>query len=647
MIAPGTIEKIRDAARIQDIVGDFVSLRPRGASLVACCPFHNEKTPSFYVTPSKGIFKCFGCGEVGDSIGFLMKHENMSYTEALKYIAAKYGIEVVEKELSAEELASKQRMESIHIVSEFAQNFYEKRLWEGEGRTLGYQYLKSRGVQDDTIKTFGIGWAPSGRSELVDAARAAGFKDEYLIAAGLCKVYDDGRIQDKFRERVMFPIHSVSGRVIAYSGRTLKSDENIAKYMNSPDSELYSKSHSLFGIYLAKGAIAREKKCILVEGNVDVVSMHQLGLKNVVASCGTALTAEQVRLIRRFTEDVTIMYDGDKAGIKAALKGLGLVLAEGLNVRVVLLPEGQDPDDFARKHTLDEVKDFIAKNERDFISFKTDLLLEEASGDPLKRAALINDLADTIAMVPDPVKRTVYVQDCAVRFDVDQQILLSRVNNVRLKMRDEEFKQKQREERLSEQLPEVIVEQPVSVEAGDPLLSPRERNLLQYVLRYGLEKMLFDKDSEYYNEDPLTVFEFIDSVLQDDGAMFSDEGMRKTYDEYGRLYDEGLSQEEIQARLIASEDRNMARLVSDLVVEKYDLSVEDFRSTLTKTSTAIVKYIPEELMRYQLARIDKRQKECKELLKTASGEAQMDLLMEMTRNNKIRNSISVKLNNAR
>ena len=428
MIPQETVNKILDSAQIVDVVGDFVTLKKRGANHIACCPFHNEKTPSFSVSASKGIYKCFGCGKSGTAVGFVMEHENMSYTEALKYLAKKYHIEVVEKEETAEEIAQRQRHESLMLVSEFAGKFFRESMDTPEGQNIAYQYFRSRGLEDATIRNYGLGWAPLSRKALSEAARAAGYKEEFLIETGLSIKYDDGRLVDRFYDRVIFPIHSVSGRVIAFGGRTLKTDKSVAKYVNSPETEIYVKSRSLYGIYFAKNEISRQDRCILVEGYLDVLSMHQLGIKNVVASSGTSLTVEQVRLIKKFTNNITIIYDGDGAGIKAALRGIGLVLKEGMNVKIVLLPDGQDPDDFAKKHSLEEVQDHIAKNEQDFINFKTDLLLGEAGNDPIKRANLINDIADTIALIPDAVIRAVYVRTCADRFEIDERIMADRVS---------------------------------------------------------------------------------------------------------------------------------------------------------------------------------------------------------------------------
>ena len=385
MIPQETVDKILDTAQIADVVGDYVSLKRRGASLVACCPFHNEKTPSFYVTPSNGIYKCFGCGKAGTAVGFVMEMEHCEYPDALRLLAKKYNIEIQEEEESAEQIQQRQHRESLLLVSQFAMQFFSTALKSGEGRDVGYAYLRRRGLEDATIERFHLGWAPRGRRTLVDAAVAAGYKEEYLVDAGLAVRNEDGTLRDKFRERVMFPIFSVSGRVIAFSGRTLRSDID-AKYVNTADTEIYKKSNILLGIYHAKSEMARMQKCYLVEGNVDMVMMYQHGIKNVVASCGTALTTEQVRLIKRFTDNVTLMYDGDSAGIHAAEKGTPLLLSEGLNVRLVLLPDGMDPDEFCRSRSLDEVRSFFDRNECDFIEFLSTRLLQESAGDPVRKS---------------------------------------------------------------------------------------------------------------------------------------------------------------------------------------------------------------------------------------------------------------------
>ena len=625
MIPRETVEKILDSAQIVDVVGDFVSLKRRGANFIACCPFHNEKTPSFYVSPAKGIYKCFGCGKAGTAVGFVMEHESLSYNEALKYLAKKYNIEVVEKEESAEEIARKQRSESLFLATEFAAGFFAENLSSPEGHSVGYAYFKSRGLEDTTIKKFGLGWAPSSRHSLSEAARNAGYKAEYLVDTGLSVRRDDGSLSDRFYERVMFPVHSVSGRVIAFGGRTLKTDKTVAKYVNSPETEIYVKSKSLYGIYFAKNEISRQDKCFLVEGYLDVLSMHQLGIANVVASSGTSLTVDQIRLIRKFTSNVTIIYDGDAAGIHAALRGIGLVLKEGLNVKVVLLPDGDDPDSFARKNTLDQMNAFISGHEKDFIGFKSELLADKAGNDPLKKAELINDIADTIALIPDAVKRSVYVEATASKFSIESGILFDRIRKSRadilLADKKEEENRRSRNQRFeseietlqndadndrSGQTNEKSVVSSISFE--DRILAPCEKELLGFIVEHGEESLLFDSDSEFYNREgePVTVAEFIDGVLSADGLEFVNVCYRKVYDEYFRMYDEGLSQQQIQKRLMDSGDKSVAETVSDLLVEKYIITVQNYKNSLTALGTQLVTFVPKSLLAYQVKRIEKK-----------------------------------------
>ena len=651
MIPQETIDLILDTARIEDVVSDFVTLKRRGANFVACCPFHNEKTPSFYVSPSKGIYKCFGCGKAGSAVGFVMEHEHFSYSEALRYLANKYHIEVVEKEESAEDIALKQRRESLLLVSEFAQKYYAGLLKDGEGRALGYNYFRSRGLEDATIAKFGLGWAPSGKTALLDAARAAGYKEEYLIDAGLAVRREDGSLADKFRERAMFPIHSVSGRVIAFSGRTLKSD-NPAKYVNSPETEIYTKSKILLGIYFAKAEISRQDKCILVEGNVDMVTMHQLGITNVVASCGTSLTIEQIRLIKKFTDNVTIMYDGDSAGIHAALRGINLVLAEGLNVRIVLLPDGEDPDSFGRKHSLEEVNSYISDNERDFIAFKTELLLNEAGGDPLKKANLINDIADTIAQIPDAVKRSVYVDSTAARFGIESAILFERINRTRQHKLTEELVEERREEARAERFrnSSVAAESQKTADEGivveNKTLAKAEKDLLYFMLTHGTDTLEFESDSGYYTEnedDRPTVADFIRSSLEDDGSRFENSAYRNVYDLYIHYYDEGLTQEQILRNLYNSEDRDIARVTGELATEKHRLSVKKFENSLTATPSWLATYVPKAILFYAERRVQDKIDYLRRSLKDASPEECGSIMEQLVQLQPIQRNIKAML----
>ena len=654
MIPQDTVSLILDTARIEDVVGDFVTLKRRGANYVACCPFHNEKTPSFYVSPSKGIYKCFGCGKAGSAVGFVMEHEHCSYVEALRWLAAKYHIEIVEEEESAEEIARRQRRESLLLVSEFAQKFYASQLQTPEGRAVGLEYFRKRGLEDGTIARFGLGWAPSGKTALVDAAIAAGYKMEYLLAAGLAVQHEDGSVTDKFRERVMFPIHSVSGRVLAFSGRTLHAD-NPAKYVNSPETEIYIKSRNLLGIWFAKAEIARSGKCILVEGNVDMVTLHQLGITNVVASCGTSLTVEQIRLIHKFTDNATIMYDGDSAGIHAALRGINLFLAEGLNVKIVLLPDGEDPDSFARKHTLAEMQEFIASGERDFIEFKTDLLLSDAGSDPLKKAELINDIADTIAQIPDPVKRSVYVDTVALRFGIESSILFQRILNDRKRMQEEAIRQRQREERSyndgseSNSGAQNIGEKGPGTGSGanwqepspageeyleNRILAPAEQDLLYYLMTYGTEPLEFESDSPYYSgteEEKPTVADFIREALEADDCSFANTPYRALYEAYFDLYDKGLHQEEILKTILNGTDRRLADLAARFSTRKYQLTVHDFEASLTSTATVLSAGVPKAILVYAERRVYNRLEEIRKSLRTLAPDAQMAALQEMVK----------------
>lgn len=644
MIPQATVDRILDAARIEEVVSDFVTLKRRGASLVACCPFHNEKTPSFYVTPSKGIFKCFGCQKAGSAVGFVMEYEHCSYVEALRYLARKYHIEIEEREDTPEELALKQRNESLLLVSEFAQKFYTESLQTEEGRAVGLNYLHLRGLTDETIERFGLGWAPSGRTALTDAAKAAGYKTEYLVEAGLSVQYEDGRVVDKFHERAMFPIHSLSGRVIAYSGRTLKSDPNIAKYVNTQETPLYVKSKALYGIYLAKAAISRLDRCYLAEGNVDVVSMHQLGLCNVVASCGTSLTVEQIRVIKKFTGNVTVMYDGDKAGIHAAQRAIGMILKEDMNVSLVLFPDGDDPDSFCRKHTLGEVQRFIADNELDFVSYMI-LVNPLEQGDPLKRANLINDITDTIAVIPDPVKRSVFVDALAQRLGVDRSIIFDRIGSDRRQMVEDERKEAERANRriaaglqpdynpasqAAPVQPAPTPEQEVMASfEQNRIVSQAEKDLLGFILSYGTEELDFESDSDFYsgNEDNKpTVADFIRASLEADGVTFLNPALWQTYEAYMKEYDEGYDQPDIIRTLLNSPDRTVAFVTAELSVEKHQITVKNFEDALTTTSSWLVAFVPKALFVYADRRIENECQELSKALAVAGEEEQIEIL---------------------
>ncbi len=653
MIPQETVQLILDTARVEDVVGDFVTLKRRGSSLWACCPFHNEKTPSFHVEPSRGIYKCFGCGKSGTAVGFVMEYEKLSYTEALKYLARKYHIEVKEKEESAEDIAARQRNESLLAVSEFAFNFYKDQLSTDEGRSVAVQYFHSRGLEDETIAKYGLGWAPKSKNAFTEAAKKEGYKDEYLLETGLCAQWDtDGSLHDRFYDRVMFPVHSVSGRVIAFGGRTLFTDKSVAKYVNSKESEIYVKSRSLYGIYFAKSAISRADKCYLVEGYLDVLSMHQLGITNVVASSGTSLTVEQIRLIKRFTDNVTIMYDGDPAGIHAALRGIDMILKEGMNVKVVLIPDGDDPDSYARKHTLEEVEAFIAANEQDFIAFKADLLLGEAGNDPLKRANLINDIADTVAGIPDAVKRSVYTDAIAAKFRIDADILTDRIRRTREKIQGEERTQAQRDaaraRREEEDKPQESTYVPPvnelkALETQNPLLAPSERELLGFILTDGSTPLVFESDSEFYSESPQTVAEFIDAALAGDGIVFANDAYHRTYEAYFDLYDAGKKQGEIVRDLLNGADDAVRFVTSQLSDVKYALTVSHFREALTTRDSWLTNFVPKAILAYHIKRLQSDQTVLTRELATASAERQREILSTLERINEFKKTINIKL----
>lgn len=425
MINKETIQRIMDATHIEEVISEFVSLKKRGANHIGCCPFHNEKTPSFYVSPSKGIFKCFGCGKSGNVVGFLMDHEHFTYPEALHYLAKKYNIEIEEERLTQEQQERQNERDGLFHVSEFAQKHFADLLYNDEqGRAIGLSYFHHRGLSDDIIKTFGLGYCLDKWRSFTDHARNNGYSDTVLEKTGLTIFKEDGKCYDRFRGRVMFPIYSISGRVLGFSGRILTSDKQAAKYVNSPDSDIYDKSHTLYGIYQAKNEISKADKCYLVEGNVDVVSMHQSGVCNTVASCGTSLTVDQIRLIKRYTSHVTILYDGDKAGIKAALRAVNLLFGEGLHVRVVLFPDGEDPDSYAQRYGSSQLQTYLKEHEENFISFKTRVLLDDIRHDPIRKSEVLQEIVGTIALVPDMLERQEYIHQTAFQLQTSEQVLV-------------------------------------------------------------------------------------------------------------------------------------------------------------------------------------------------------------------------------
>ena len=517
MITEKSVQEIIETAKVEDVIQDFVNLKRRGVNLIGLCPFHNEKTPSFTVSPAKNIYKCFGCGKAGNPVQFLMDHENLSFPDALRYLAKKYGIKIEEKEVSQEVLAERQRLESLYLVNQFAKDFFHEQLFETDrGKSIGLSYFKNRGFREEIIRKFGLGYAPAQSDLLTQTAKQKGYNLELLQELGLSSKF--GR--DFFRDRVQFSIHNLSGKVIGFGGRVLQKNVKAPKYINSPETEIYNKSKVLYGAFFAKSAIRKLDECILVEGYTDVLSLHQDGIENVVASSGTSLTVGQIQLIKRYTQNIKILYDGDKAGIKAALRGLDLVLAQDLNVKIVLLPDGEDPDSYLQSIGSAAFKDYLETAAKDFILFKTDLLLDEAGNDPIKRSQVIKDIVQSIAKVPDPIKRSLYVRECAKIVGVEEQLLVNESNKLvgqALKKRQQEAEKKQRKAAeasfptaadephiaSSEETPPPILPSEAS-SAGD---SFQERDIARILVLYAQE--LFDK------EEQITVGQYILGNLED------------------------------------------------------------------------------------------------------------------------------------
>ena len=470
MINKETIQRIMDATRIEEVIGEFVSLKKRGANHIGCCPFHNEKTPSFYVSPSKGIYKCFGCGKSGNAVGFIMDHEHYTYPEALRYLANKYNIPIEEERMTEEQKERQTERDGLFHVTEFAQKYFADILHNDEmGQAIGLSYFHQRGLSDEIINTFGLGYCLDEWRNFTDHARRNGYSDEVLEKSGLTIFKEEGKCYDRFRGRVMFPIYSISGRVLGFSGRILSSEKQAAKYVNSPDSEIYDKSHTLYGIYQARNAISKEDKCYLVEGNVDVVSMHQSGVCNTVASCGTSLTVEQIRLIKRFTPNVTVLYDGDKAGIKAALRAVNLLFEEGMHVRVVLFPDGEDPDSYAQKYGSSQLQEYLRTHEENFLAFKTRVLLDDVEQDPIRKSEVLKEIVNTIALVPDRIEQQDYIRLASSKLRMNEQVLLQElgkaINLNLIKSRKEEARQQSQSSTPASATPQ----QPLPTDGPPPL----------------------------------------------------------------------------------------------------------------------------------------------------------------------------------
>ena len=693
MIDQPTIDRILSAANIVDVVSEFVTLRRRGVNYVGLCPFHADKTPSFYVSPAKNICKCFACGEGGTAVHFIMKHEQLNYFDALRWIAKKYNIEIQERELTDRERQIHNDRESMLIVNAWAGNYFSSLLANhAEGKSIGMRYFAERGFREDMVRKFQLGYSLNERDALYREAMLRGYKKEYLEKTGLVVSYEDGRVQDRFRGRVMFPIHSISGKIVAFGGRILRKekDAKVAKYVNSPESEVYHKGNELYGLYFAKQAIVRSDRCYLVEGYTDVISMHQAGIENVVASSGTALTQGQIRLVHRFTNNITVLYDGDPAGIKAALRGIDLLLEEGLNVKVLLLPDGEDPDSFARSHSATEFSEYINANETDFIRFKMNLLLADAGDDPIRRSQLINDIVSTISVIPDSISRSVYVRECSATMEISEQVLLDAVNKLRFTRREARYRQNRQETPppAAPPLPDEgvngnvyspgLVERemagyipappppdalPPDAPAGNepPQLPPEgetvqaiqrspfeayEVNLLRYVVRYG-EQVLFDYVDEETNE-PVRwkVAEYIKADLEEDNLVFHNPLFKKILDEAAAHCADGTF---VACRYFLSHTNPLvSQLAANLISNKYQLSRYHFKykeeeEEKDMLNQLVVRDIFALKDAYIMSRIKDTLAEIKEAQNAGNLEKSMELMGELGRLNDIKKVLSREL----
>jgi DNA primase len=601
MIPKETISTIFEAARIDEVVGEFVSLKKRGASMIGLCPFHNEKTPSFNVSPVKGIYKCFGCGKAGNSVNFIMEHEQLTYPEALRWLAKKYNIEIEEKEQTPEQIVANNERESLYVVCSFAQKNFTDTLWDtDEGKSIGLSYFRERGFTDETIRKFQLGYSFDKWRGFSDAAIQAGHKLEYLVKAGLTiskentdVAPDSGEQQqvrffDRFSARVIFPVHNVSGRVIAFGGRTLKTDKKVAKYINSPETDIYHKSQVLYGLYFSKKKITEEDTCFLVEGYTDVISMHQAGIENVVASSGTSLTVDQIRLIRRYTNNITILYDGDSAGIKASFRGIDLILEEGMNVRVLLFPDGEDPDSFSKKVGRDELKAFIKENSKDFIAFKAQLLYSESAHDPIRKAGLIKEIVESISLIPEPIYRSVYIKECSRIMDVDEQALLSELNKLRRKKQYDKPVERNDE-------PASVPEELLTLPDGEKFVQKQdeaeheERDVIRILLNYGTREITFAQENEDGEQEEINVSiaDYLINEIQNDHLQFDNLTYGKIFQEFLQKHNEGITPD--SAYFIQHPDLEICQTAVEIISTPYSLANWEKHNIPVQTEEMILK----------------------------------------------------------
>lgn len=643
MIDQATIQKIFDATDIYEVVSDFVSLKKRGVNYVGCCPFHNEKTGSFTVSPSKGIYKCFGCGKGGNAVNFIMEHEQMSYVEALRYLAARYNITIEEKELSEEEKKEKSERESMLIVTNYAEQYFTAQLFNSdEGKSVGLEYLHKRGLDDPTIEKFGLGYCPEKWDGLTRAALDKGYKKEYLVKTGLTIESEKG-LFDRFRARVIFPIRDIAGKTIAFGGRIMTNDKKSAKYLNSPESEIYHKSRTLYGIYFAKKSIVQHNRCYLVEGYLDVISFHKKGIENTVASSGTSLTIEQIRLIRRLTPNVTIIYDGDAAGIKASLRGIDLVLEEGLNVRVLLLPDGEDPDSFSQSRTSEELSEYLVNHETDFITFKTKLLLGQAGNDPIEKARLITDIVKSISLIPDSITRSVYVRETATLMQVEENVLYNEIARIRTGKNAEIAHQYYADK---QHLPQkVSVNEPAKSYSTEKLCETEEMVLIRYLLLFGNQELYEEKQDDILRS--VSVGEYIiEELSEDDLEMFNPE-LCEIQKEYQAHYK---SVGFIPAKFfIGHSDPSISRIAADILSEPYELSKiwNERDSDSMKEERILTELLPKIVDNYKMRRIEIMTREADnkilELQNNGNGDAILTWIKKKSAINRIRARLNEKL----
>lgn len=626
MIKPETIQEIFETARVEEVVGEFVSLRKRGVNLIGLCPFHNEKTPSFTVSPAKGIYKCFGCGKGGNAVNFIMDHEHYTYPEALKYLAKKYNIDVEEEEQTPEQKEFLNEQESLYHVSSFAQQYFTENLKNSEeGKAVGLSYLMERGFSEAIIEKFQLGYCIDTFENFTNHAISEGYKRSHLEKSGL-SIRKEGKFYDRFRGRVMFPVHSLTGRVIAFGGRILSSEKSKAKYVNSPESDIYTKSKVLYGIHFARSAMLSKDNCFLVEGYTDVISLHQAGIENVVASSGTSLTVDQIKLIKRFTPNITILYDGDAAGIKASFRGIDMILEEGMNVKIVLFPEGEDPDSYARNHRSEEVENFVKDQAKDFISFKTDLLMKDAKHDPVKRAGLIKEIVQTISVIPDGIYRSVYVRECSAIMNIPEQTLMNELNKSLRKKYQEKFKG----QRFESVKPPKETEPVKQIDADIFSADNQEREIVRLLLTYGNQEIIFDTDNELGQtiRVPIKVAEFIIHDLKSDEIELVHPEYRLIFDEYVHSLSQGTIPDE--NHFVQFQDSRIAKIAIDLLSTPYELSYnwEKNKIHVKKEEDNLKTLVASSVLSFKAKKIDQMILGNQKKLKETTGEEDRLILIQ-------------------